>query len=135
MYDTVVKIKADKGKVAKNRIHKALEGGWALGQAHRHNIPHIAAQGRLKSSEWDMRRVHSDLVVSPTEVNLTEPLGRSMSGSGMEAICNTPKAVEDGFCSGERIAILDSNRINPAIINDQSVFDIRLLDKKGGRRK
>src|SRR6266404_5320139 len=106
-------------EVFKNVIHEGLEGGWGIAEAKGHDEWFKYAQRCFKSSFPLVFMTDTNVVVSPTDVELGEVAG----------VMQLVNEVRD---EGERSCILDSDIVKTSVVLYRVEFAILLIYKKEG---
>src|SRR6478752_8408428 len=119
--ENVIEIDDDKvvQELAENVVHQILEGSWGVGQSEGHNAILVVAIARTKGRFPFVAVRDPHKVVAAAEINLGEHLGR-------------PEAV-DGFADQrERVAVLDGDLVESAVVDTEAEAAVALLDKQDG---
>src|SRR6266404_2012134 len=106
-------------EVFKDVIHEGLKGCWGIAEAKGHDKWFKQTQRCFKSSFPLVAMMDTNVVVSPTDVELGEVAG----------VMQLVNEVRD---EGERSCILDSDIIKTSVVLYRAEFAILLVYKKEG---
>jgi hypothetical protein len=101
-------------QVSEDRVHEGLEGGRRVGESEEHDK---RFKESLVGGEGSLPFLDTDVVVSPTNVELGEVLGALES-------------VDDIRDEGERVPVLDCDLVELPIVLHKAELAVLLLDKE-----
>ena len=100
-------------------VHHRLEGGWGVREAEEHDGGFVEASPRFESGLMLIPLFYSDVIVSPSDVQLCVDIG-------------SPQVANKRGDEGERVLVTHRPFVNFSVVLYRSQLPILLLDEEEG---